>query len=100
MMTVPLSATPSQSLSVVLAGQNCKINVYQKSTGLFADLYVDNAAVITGVICRDRVPLVRAAYLGFAGDLVFCDTQGVSDPTYDGLGARFLLSYLEASDLV
>lgn len=100
MMTIPLSAAASQTLNVVLAGQNCKVNVYQKSTGLFLDLYVDNEAVTAGAICRDRVPLVRAAYLGFVGDLVFCDTQGVSDPTYDGLGARYLLCYLEASDLV
>ena len=99
MMTIPLRAVASQTLSVVLAGQNCTINVYQKSTGLFLDLYIDDAPIVTAVLCHDRVKLVRDAYLGFAGDLFFADTQGVSDPVYTGLGAEFQLVYLETSDL-
>lgn len=99
MKVVPIKAVPSQVLTTVLGGQNCRIAVYQKSTGLFLDLSVDNAPVVTAAICRDRVNLVRQAYLGFSGGLVFCDTQGVSDPTYDGLGTRYLLTYLETTDL-
>lgn len=99
MLTIPLQATPSQSLSAVLGGQNCQINVYQKSTGMYLDLYVSNSPIITATICLDRVRLVREAYLGFIGDLVFADTQGVSDPVYTGLGAQYVLLYLEASDL-
>ena len=38
-------------------------------------------------------------YLGFVGDLMFADTQGASDSSYDGLGTRYLLVYLEVSDL-
>jgi hypothetical protein len=30
MMTIPTSPVPAQSLSVTLAGQNCKINLSQK----------------------------------------------------------------------
>lgn len=99
MIIVPLNATPSQKLSVLLAGQNCQIAVYQKTTGVYLDLLINNAAVKTGIVCRDRVKLIRHAYLGFVGDLAFFDTQGVNDPTYDGLGARYQLVYLEASDL-
>jgi hypothetical protein len=43
--------------------------------------------------------MVRETYLGFIGDLSFTDTQGTSDPVYTGLGSRFVLLYLEASDL-
>ncbi|CAG4889295.1 phage baseplate plug family protein [Paraburkholderia gardini] len=99
MLTIPLQATPSQSLSAVLGGQNCQINVYQKSTGMYLDLYVSNSPIITATICLDRVRLVRETYLGFIGDLAFADTQGTSDPVYTGLGSRFVLLYLEASDL-
>lgn len=100
MQTIPLQAVPSQSLSVLLAGQNCQINVYQKSTGLFLDLSMNNAPVLTTVICRDRVKLVRQSYHGFVGDLAFVDTQGKSDPDYTGLAGRFALAYLEAADLL
>jgi hypothetical protein len=99
MRTIPLQAVPSQSLSVLLAGQNCQINVYQKSTGMYLDLSINNAPVLTAVMCRDRVRLIRQTYHGFVGDLVFVDTQGRSDPSYSSLGSRFALVYLEAGDL-
>lgn len=99
MQIIPLSPTPSQTLSVVLAGQNCQINVYEKTTGMFLDLLVANEPIRSCVLCRDRARLIRQEYLGFVGDLVFYDTQGADDPQYAGLGARFLLAYLEASEL-
>lgn len=99
MLTIPIQATPAQSLSTVLGGQNCQVNIYQKSTGMFLDLSVSNSPIISATICLDRVRMVRETYLGFVGDLVFVDTQGTSDPVYTGLGARFVLLYLEASDL-
>lgn len=99
MMTIPLQAVASQTLSVQLAGQNCTINAYQKSVGLFLDLLVDDAPVVTAVLCHDRVRLVRDAYLGFVGDLVFTDTLGTSDPVHAGLGTQFQLVYLETDDL-
>lgn len=68
-------------------------------TGLFLDLYINNAVVRTATICRDRVKLIRDAYLGFVGDLEFMDTQGLQDPDYTGLGARYQLVYLEQADL-
>ncbi|OZI59948.1 phage baseplate plug family protein [Bordetella genomosp. 11] len=99
MMIIPLQAVPSQALSVVLGGQNCQINVYQKSTGLFLDLYVNNAPIITAALCLDRVRLVRTTYQGFIGDLAVADTLSTSDPSYEGLGTRFQLLYLESTDL-
>lgn len=99
MKTIPISAVPSQSFSTVLGGQNCQLKIYQKSTGVYLDLSINNVPIITGVICHDRVKLVRQEYLGFIGDLAFSDTQGVSDPDYTGFGSRYLLVYLEASNL-
>ena len=93
-LVVPLDATPSQVLAVSLAGQSCQIDVYQKSTGLYLDLRVADRAIVLGVLCRDRNVLVVDRYRGFAGDLAFYDTQGGSDPYYDGLGTRWQLVYL------
>ena len=100
MVIVPLQAIPAQMLSVTLGGQVCEISVYQKSTGMFLDLSVGSAPILQGILCHDRVLLARESYLGFTGYLSFIDTEGSSDPTYSGLGSRYLLAYLTASDLV
>lgn len=116
MQQIQLSAVPSQTLSVVLAGQNCQINVYQKqpivdeygvAAGLFLDLTVNGTPILNTVRCLDRTRLLLdRTYLGVVGDFMFLDTQGLGPPTftgsppyYTGLGSQFLLLYLEASDL-
>lgn len=99
MQPVTIQAEPNQTFAALLGNQSCQINLTTRRTGLFIDLFVGNDPVIQGVICQDRNTLVKYAYLGFVGDLVFQDTQGTSDPEYTGLGSRYLLQYLEASDL-
>lgn len=99
MQTVPLQAVPSQQVVVVLNGQNCQFNVYQKFFGLFIDVYVSDVLIIGGVICQNLNRIVRSAYLGFEGDVGFWDTQGLSNPDYTGLGGRFQLVYLSPADL-
>lgn len=99
MQNIPLQAVPSQTVGAVLGSQNCTINVYQKVYGLFIDLLVNGSLVIGGVVCENANRIVRSAYLGFDGDLIFYDTQGSTDPDYTGLGSRFQLAYLTADDL-
>lgn len=99
---VPLYAVPNQTFYVPLDGQNCRLNIYQKTTGLFMDVLVDEAAIIVGVICQDRNRIVRDLYLGFRGDFAFYDLQGGDspiDPVYTGLGDRFQLVYILPSEL-
>ncbi len=98
MQTVPLQPVPAQVSKVVLGGQNCQINVYQKPQGIFVDITSDDVAIIAGTIARDIAPLVSRTYAGFIGNLLFIDTQGNSDPSYDGLGSRFSLVYLTAEE--
>lgn len=118
-LVVPLNPVASQTLSVTLAGQACTIAVYGRSievpvdggipsdpfpqyrtvTPVFLDLYVSDALVIGGVLCRDRNLIVRSAYLGFVGDLAFFDafagpTVPATDPVVGGLGTQYLLVYL------
>lgn len=99
MRQIPLRPVPSQSLSVVLSGQSCQINVYEKSTGMYLDLFLNHQPIVTTGLCHDRVRLVRESYRGFVGDVTFIDTRGYADPEYTGLGDRFILAYLEAGDL-
>ena len=100
MVIIPLQAVPSQALSVTLGNQISQVSLYQKDTGLFIDLFVDNTLVIGGVICQNLNRIVRSLYLGFSGDLVFIDNQGDSDPVYTGLGTRYSLAYLSPADLL
>ena len=95
---ITLQAVPAQTLSIVLSGQNCQLSLYQKPQGLFVDLNADGADISIAVLAHDVVPLVPSAYLGFIGNLLFTDTRGSSDPTYDGLGVRYQLVYLTASE--
>lgn len=100
MLLVPVVPAPSQTLRITLAGQDCRLAIYERQRyGLFLDLAVSDKPIITGTICLNRVRLVQSAYLGFVGDLLFSDTQGSTDPVSAQLGSRYLLAYLEASDL-
>jgi len=99
MQTIPLNATASQTLSVVLDNQYVQIDVFQKAFGLYMNVYLDNVLVIAGVVCENLNTIVKSAYRGLSGDLVFLDNQGSDDPVYSGLGSRFSLVYLSASDL-
>lgn len=96
---VPIKPVAAQTISVNLNNQACTITIFQKSTGMFISLYVDNALVIGGVIAQNWNVIVRNAYFGFAGDLAFVDTQGQDDPYYTGLGTRWLLVYFLPSEL-
>lgn len=99
MLIVPIQAVPSQTLQVVLANQSCVLNIYQQPAALFMDVYVGNDPIILGVICQNLNRIVRSLYLGFIGDFWFADQQGSDDPVYTGLGSRFVLQYLEVTDL-
>jgi hypothetical protein len=95
MQLIPIRAAPSQTLTATLGGQRCRITIYQRVTGLFCDLYVNDARIIGGVICQHTNLIVRDPYLGFIGDLAFLDQQGADDPIWSGLGIRWVLGYIE-----
>lgn len=90
---VPISPVPAQSFTIQLGNQSCDISIYQKNTGLFFDMVVNNDPCVNSVICLNLVGLVREAYYGFIGQLAFIDTKGTSDPEYTGLGNRYQLVY-------
>lgn len=99
MQIVPIIDAPSQTLTITLGGQSCRIELKTRSTGLYCDLYVNDKLIVGSVVCRNLARMVIDSYLGFVGDLMFSDTQGTNDPSSPGLGTRYLLFYIEASDL-
>jgi len=99
MQLIPLSVLPNQTLAVQLAGQSCTLNLYQKNTGLFMDVLVNDVLIIGGVLCENLNRIVRSLYLGFIGDFAFIDTQGTTDPYYTGFGSRYFLLYVDPSEL-
>lgn len=95
--TIPLSALASQTLNVTLDGQLIRLDIYQRSTGLYMNIWLNDAQVVAGALCLNQVFIARYAYLGLPGDFVFIDTQGSDDPSYDGLGSRYILAYVSNS---
>lgn len=90
-LSIPLAPLPSQSVNVTLGNQQCRIDIVQKSTGLYLDLYVSDVPIALGVLCLDANFIVADSYVGFTGDLIFIDSQGAQDPDYLGLGGRYAL---------
>ncbi|CAB5155526.1 hypothetical protein UFOVP150_13 [uncultured Caudovirales phage] len=94
MLQIPLQSIPSQSVSVVLAGQNVRISLYQKDSNLFVNVSCNDVTINSSVLALNRNPIIRQPYNGFSGQLMFRDTQGTSDPNYDGFSGRYQLMYL------
>lgn len=119
MQVVPLAPNPNQTLQIVLAGQNCSIELRTLDGYAVTDIadfsednpYLAFSLDVSGVSitvtqnCLNlKRLLINRQYLGFVGDFMFVDTQpdpvtGSADPQYSGLGTRWQLIYLEASDL-
>ena len=103
MQIVPLSAKASQTARVTLSGQPCTLAVYQKASGLYMDVYSNDALVVGGVACLCGPLVVQNTYFGFVGDFTWIDTGAqpladASDPSYDGIGSRWFLAYLLPSE--
>jgi hypothetical protein len=102
MNTVPLQDIPDQSILITLNNQSCQINVYQKRTGMFMDLYSNNVLILGGIYCVNQTFAVMNVYLGFIGDFMWVDTLNLNaNPIYgSGVGSRFQLVYLLPSDIL
>ena len=101
---IPMQSIPAQNILTTLDdGQLVLLEIYTRRYGMFINISVNGVLEIGAVICENLNRIIRNQYLndaaGFAGDFVFYDTQGNSDPVYTGLGTRYQLFYLTASEL-
>lgn len=103
MQSIPLQAVPSQSIKTTLDSQIVELDIYQLRYGMYINVTVNSVLEIGAVVCQNLNRIIRSAYLnmdaGFAGDFVFQDTQGSTDPDFTGLGTRYQLLYLSQADL-
>ena len=103
MLKITLSPEVSQIFSITLEGVSCTIKLHQRTTGLYMDMWVNDILAFAGVLCLNITKIVRYDYIraasGFKGDLFFTDMQGTNDPSYDGLGTRYMLYYLASDEL-
>lgn len=96
-IVIPVPATPNPVLQCVLDGLQAQISLTTTDSGLFADVLYNGVPVANGRLCLDRTDINPARYNGLPQALFFADTQGTSDPTYDGFGTRYLLVYGDPS---
>ncbi len=61
---------------------------------LYMDLKVNGTQIYQCQPCFGQMLIRSDSYLGVDGGLMFADTQGWDDPTWDGLGGRYQLLYL------
>jgi len=99
MQTITLQPIKAQELTVKLGEQSVTLRIFQRSTGLYMDIGLGDVWIAQGVTCLNGNRLVRYPYLGFQGELFFADTKGSDEPSYEGLGDRFLLFYATPDEM-
>lgn len=100
MIRIPLSASASQTLSVVLGGQACEIALRQNGANMYFDLTANGRSVVrTRIVRNKQLLLLDAKYRKFVGDFIFVDTLGDTQPEYSKLGTRYVLYYLSPGDV-
>lgn len=90
---IPLQATANQTLNVIINNRFLRLDVYQRSTGVFLNVWLSDSLVVSGAVCQNQKNIIHADYLGLGVELFFFDMQGSSDPDYTGLGSRYILLY-------
>jgi hypothetical protein len=63
---------------------------------LYMDLNANNTQLFQGQECPGQTLIRDDSYLGLSGALMFVDTLGMQDPSWDGLNDRHLLVYLSS----
>ncbi len=100
MQMIPTRPVRAQAFGVILSDQQVVLTLRQLAGGLFINVEVNNVEIVGLVVCQDLNRIVRDAYLGFVGDLMFYDASGGrANPYYAELGSRFQLLYLNSDEL-
>lgn len=95
---IPLSAIPSQSLSIILNNQDCSIALYARGKNYYFDLSVSGKALYQGVLVQVGQNLTPYEYIGFIGAIGLIDMDGKNDPpNYKEFGNRFVLIYSDGA---
>ena len=94
---INLLQVPNQSLSCNLtdgSGRYYAVDITLRTLqdgNLIANISIDGKAVISSVMCCNKMPLIPTNELN--GNIYFEDNHGNSDPVYSGFNERFALIY-------
>ena len=81
---IPLEAVPNQTLVIDLGGKTWTVTVETRLENLYLSLSNGtDGVVILNRICRDRDII--------ADNFFFYDQDGIENPSFDGLGRRYVL---------
>jgi hypothetical protein len=101
MMQIPINSVPNQTFSVLLNKKNCTINLNNRGSYMYIDLYVNNTPVILGEKCS-QAPLIIYEYLAtiLGGNLIFVNTDnGNAYPFYTKFGITQQLIFFTSADI-
>ncbi|QCE34702.1 hypothetical protein FAI40_04680 [Acetobacteraceae bacterium] len=90
---IPLSPLPNQIFTLQLQNHLLKLHLYQRTYGLFLDLWIDNVLTLAGRLCLNNTFLLQDKAAPLNGDFIFIDSEGSEDPDYTELGSRFKLYF-------
>lgn len=103
MIKIPLSPLPNQEFMIVLGKHNCTINIYQRGSFLYLDLFVNNQLIQQGALIVPKASLVTVGSALFSGQLRIIDKErkplDQEPPNYLGLGSRYELYYLSDQEV-
>lgn len=80
---IPLEPIPNQRLSLRINESNFDIEINLRRGALYISAWRDNVNQVHNRVLRSYAPM--------SDGFMLVDTEGVQDPTYEQLGARFLL---------
>ncbi|MEX5413415.1 phage baseplate plug family protein [Atlantibacter hermannii] len=99
MEIISVQPVKGQKINVSLDAQRVTLRISQRSTGLYMDVALNDEWIAQGVLCLNGNKIIRYPYLGFKGEIFFCDTKGGDDPFYSELGDRFKLYYATEQEM-
>lgn len=98
MITIPVEATPNQSLSITIGGNLWGITLKECLGMMYASLTKNNVAVTNGVRCVSAGWLLPFDYLAAGGNFAFMTNEGEA-PYYDQFGVTQSLVYFTADEI-
>lgn len=98
MQQIYLDDLENQKFKVVLNKQNTTIRIYQRGNYIYMDLTLDSTPLLTGAICYDRTLIIQRT-IDFAGNFMFIDLIGTTNPEHSNLSSRYVFIYIEDSDV-
>lgn len=102
MKVIPIEAVPSRTYRATLDGYKVQFRIKWQtlSTSWFIDLDCEAVGLAShGFSLVTGRDMIANRTKGDMGALVLVDAQGDEDPTFDGLGVRWLLVYVTRDEL-